>query len=337
MVMSLGRLFVGEESSLGSVYALGNYNHFEQGVDISGYLKAAAEVDTTAIHVELGSLFAVSREVEQFSFSFGTSLGDVAADQALASPSSKDVLPGMYSNLNVPSGSLRRLHSGSYRIGALIVEEGGILELDNSTGPVVLWIDNEVVVRGSLQEYLLEPNVLVVYAGDGSPLLKTAFRGTLIAPRAELIVPRTEQAHVGAFFARSIRVEDGASIEHRPFVQTAVTPSPIPAACDACLARARVASRICCDTANRGLDPSRTSRALCLASCADELDHRDECRLDCDATAFLLRSNAISSLSACMLDARRALGACIGGRNLRPDTCARMGYPLPPDRVDCAL
>ena len=42
-------------------------------------------------------------------------------------------------------------------------------------------------------------------------------RGTLVAPAAEVALPAGDKSHLGAVFARSLRVADGAVIDHRAF------------------------------------------------------------------------------------------------------------------------
>jgi hypothetical protein len=136
--------------------------------------------------------------------------------------------PGAYESLRVRAGAAAVLGTGVYHFGALDLEENGVLELDNSNGPVMVWLRDGLRVAGTLVHDSPAPNVLVGYAGTETPEITSAFRGVLVAPNATLHLPAAQSPHVGSFFAETIEVDSGAVIYQVPFTPNAVDYSVLP-------------------------------------------------------------------------------------------------------------
>ncbi len=330
MVLSLGKMEVGANAAVGSVYALGE-GSLPESMRIDGFVKVSSSVDASLVRPALGTL-TVDPLVEWVSLlecdGDSTCFALPATDD-----NGQDLLPGAYDQFTLKEDTRRRLHSGSYEFGSLALEPNSALDIDNSNGPVFVRVHDELFVAGSINEYVLQPNVLFVYSGTSSPVLANAFRGTLVAPRAELFIPRTQTPHIGAFFAKVLVVEDGVRLEHRGFTPHGSRRSRIQEACDGCLARARIAARRCCDQANTSLVQPREAVAVCVAQCGNDL----VCEATCRAEFALRSSNANTILSSCYVDSRTLVSGCLGDQELRPDVCGRLGYTLPPRRLDCSL
>src|SRR5690606_36090082 len=98
------------------------------------------------------------------------------------------ITPGGYEDLQLLPRARAKLTAGTYHFNRLRIERDAVLEIHDSSGPVYLWVMNELKIFGTIRTVLLEPNVLVGYLGAGELLLSYPFLGTLVAPRATLVL-----------------------------------------------------------------------------------------------------------------------------------------------------
>jgi hypothetical protein len=217
-VASLGEAVVGEDARVGSVYALGRTPLvIELGASVSGFVKARAGVQKSrGAFVNLGSIEHAPGSVEEFRWQ----VRPVGAKRSVLPASSSEprvLQPGVYERLVVAPHDVVSLRAGRYFVDELELQPGGTLSFDNGSGPVYVWVQARLDIRGKLTRAAEEHNVLWGYAGSEPPRLESAFVGALIAPRADVTVPASAEPHRASFFARSIAVADGAAIEHWGF------------------------------------------------------------------------------------------------------------------------
>ena len=143
-----------------------------------------------------------------------------ASDQIAraADPALLDLRPGTYSTVVIEAGATAIIRSGAYYFRSLEMQPGSIVKIDNGNGPVFLWVRDALALGGTMMEdEAAKPNVLIGYAGSAAPAITGALRATLVAPAAEVALPAGGKSHLGAVFAGSLRVDDGAVIDHRAF------------------------------------------------------------------------------------------------------------------------
>jgi len=123
--------------------------------------------------------------------------------------------PGSYRTVEAPAGSVVSLRTGIYWIQALSVASGATLALDATAGPVVIYLGDELHLAGEIAatETPWLPLFVGVRGGFSTrvELTSSPFRGTLVAPAAEVILGGTEP-HRGRFFARRLVVQAGTEI-----------------------------------------------------------------------------------------------------------------------------
>jgi hypothetical protein len=126
----------------------------------------------------------------------------------VASPS-----PGRYRTITLSPGARLKLRSGTYYAETIDVEPQAILDLDEQHGPVVIYVKQPFIFRGSIATNTAGPNFLVGVTGSGVLDLESPFSGTIIAPSATLIFGTGSTTHTGAFFAQNIEVQPGVVIQ----------------------------------------------------------------------------------------------------------------------------
>jgi len=99
-----------------------------------------------------------------------------------------------------------KLSPGDYAFTRVTIEPEAKIEIDDGSGPVRILVDDGVTFRGRVITTSGEPPALLVVQLGGSQIsmLDASFRGTAIAPQANLILGPGGQPHEGAFIAKSV-------------------------------------------------------------------------------------------------------------------------------------
>ncbi|HEX4338812.1 MAG TPA: hypothetical protein VH062_23060 [Polyangiaceae bacterium] len=126
--------------------------------------------------------------------------------------------PGRYTALNVSALGTLKLRSGVYYFDAYIVDPLATVVVDESAGPVQIFVKTTLQHMGNYKTASgAPPNVLVGFFGIIPTYIGASFPGTVIAPNAQLIIGTNlgGSTLVGAFFAQGIDVLPATTIKHR--------------------------------------------------------------------------------------------------------------------------
>ncbi|HKO47649.1 MAG TPA: FG-GAP-like repeat-containing protein, partial [Polyangiaceae bacterium] len=174
--------------------------------------------------------------------------------------------PGSYGNIAVKSRSHLKLRSGTYFFGSLSLDPQAILDVDNTTGPVFIYVKNSFTFSGSTVE--LDPsrtNILFGVASATPIAIQSAFRGILVAPQAAVALPtEMTSGHVGSFFAKSLILHQHTLIHHQP-----LAPAEFCAAGEACSTFCPCVDGGSCSADNQCQNGHSCSsgKCTCVASC----------------------------------------------------------------------
>jgi hypothetical protein len=212
--------------------------------------------------------------------------------------------PGAHGNVTVKNGAQLRLRTGIYTMTSLVMETGSRLLLDEGTGPVKLYVGTTLIWRGTLQTVSgAHPAGFVAYQGAGDTVLDTAFRGTLAAPFAKLVLRAVSGGHTGAFFGRYVEVDAQARVELEPFVLA-------PACTD-------------------GLMNNGETGADCGGTCGASCRTGQSCTVSADCTTGVCTAGTCQSLPACTESSAVDMGAPGASVTVPRNGCLRVrdGYP----------
>jgi hypothetical protein len=224
------RTKVGERANVGDVIAGGDVSIEERAT--AGVVSSARSVrvnrsaTVTAIRQNI-SIAPVARRTMTARRPNG-----IALDALLLRNSSKTLAPGPYKRVSVERGAVLLLTSGTYMFDALEVERDGALRVDTTGGTVTVYvrekIDWEGAVIGDGSRFVLG------YLGQTSLSLTPGFTGTALAPFAQLKLTArdsgadcdsendkkrsscTPAVHKGVYYGKSVKIEEGASVEQLP-------------------------------------------------------------------------------------------------------------------------
>jgi hypothetical protein len=143
------------------------------------------------------------------------------ANVTLPPDTARSLAPGNYGNVVVFSRSTLTLAAGSYVFSRLQMEPQSRVVLQNANAPVVIYIRDELIYRGRIEEQAREPivgNLLIGVLSDKQIPVEAPFLGTLLAPRATIsLATVAAPGHQGAFFGKSVQVAPDVVVTHRPF------------------------------------------------------------------------------------------------------------------------
>lgn len=216
-VSSMGTVDVGEAASVGSVYGFGSSVRLADGAKVEGFVKASANVTQgKGVTIEHGVLAKPQNDADAYTwlveYPASPQEGGVAKESATL-----DLDPGRYTSLTIEPHGSTVLHAGHYYLDDLTVSENGIVELDNHS-PIYIWVRGNLSLSGTFMSYNQEfSNILIGYLGTKSPAIQAPVQAMIVAPWASLHLPATEEPHSGAFFAKSVVVEEGAIVLLQPF------------------------------------------------------------------------------------------------------------------------
>jgi hypothetical protein len=126
---------------------------------------------------------------------------------------SQTLAPGSYGNVFVNSGATLSLSAGTYTMTSLDVEAQATLSLDESAGPVIIYIQNTLVYTGTEAQTGGNGNVFLGIFGSQSVELEVPFSGTIVAPNAKLeLTSTTTGGLAGAFFGNTVELSPNSTV-----------------------------------------------------------------------------------------------------------------------------
>ncbi len=129
-----------------------------------------------------------------------------------------NVAPGHYSLITAALNNRIVFRAGDYYVESLQVLIGGHVIIDDSQGPVKIWVKSSFRFDGDVANQAGSFPEWSVYALQSLLLsVNGPFRGTLVAPNAtlKLGLPIIGQTHEGAFFGKSVELASNSRVVHR--------------------------------------------------------------------------------------------------------------------------
>ncbi len=126
--------------------------------------------------------------------------------------------PGRYDAVTVPANATLKLASGAYYFDSLALLPGSALVYANLTGPVRVFLRGGLKYQGAESRAADRANILFVSFGTDAIDISSAFRGTIWAPEADILLAATATGHRGSFVGNRIAVPPNTPILHEPYV-----------------------------------------------------------------------------------------------------------------------
>jgi hypothetical protein len=141
--------------------------------------------------------------------------------------------PGTYLDWNFKSRAKVTLKTGVYVVKNLTIEPQAQLIIDDSAGPVQLYVQGSIIFRGSVISKLQRPpELLVGVTGASAVLLDAPFNGVLVAPNSPVSLQAAlPQGHRAVVIGKNVNLEPdtvlrGVSFDWVGVVGGTVDPQP---------------------------------------------------------------------------------------------------------------
>ena len=122
---------------------------------------------------------------------------------------SQTLAPGQYGVLTVSSQATITLRSGTYFLKSLILESASTVKLDQAAGPVIIYADTTVALRGTIVPLVAAPpDLLIAYLGTTAFSVESLFNGALVAPFATFTLRAVSGIHTGYFYGKDFQILD---------------------------------------------------------------------------------------------------------------------------------
>jgi hypothetical protein len=296
--LGTGPITVGKRAQLGSVLSRGNV---ELGLDthVYGDVKTQGTLTPSAgVSVDGSTTQGVT--VESLRTTSYVRFPKVILPAVTATSYHGSLLaPGRYQSLTVNDAAKLTLSAGDYHFDALDLKANSILKINDSAGPVRVFVGSTLAARGTVQRVAAgQPDFRLHFGGTNVAQVGGLFRGSLLAPNATIELKSIPGGELRGFFlARFLKIDSLTRIARW-----------IGLALDPCLFQAEGTSCDDKDPCTLGDQCSNlrcrgTSPVLCLAS---------ECKLSggCDSATGLCSSpNAPEGFPCSSVEG----GVCSGG------------------------
>jgi hypothetical protein len=238
-VANLGyaRTTIGAGASVGGVFSNANVT-LGAAASVNGPLKTAGTL-TAGSGATITGLVSTSAPIHPDPKLLATvTFTAVAPAVTVANGAIRHLDPGDYGATLVGAGGTLSLSAGTYYLASLIVGHNATLALDETSGPVIIYVQTKFSFDGIESETGSEGHVLVAAFGCGTDAVTAAFRGTILAPSASLLLgPDGVQSFSGKFVAETITVGANNSVigleitvpTAPPSLISAHVPPPLPA------------------------------------------------------------------------------------------------------------
>jgi Lectin C-type domain len=263
-------------------------------VHVRGTLHAAARTLGSNVQITSSDTAPAFDPVQALSWTVAYPSTTTGPAVLLNAGQSQSLAPGQYGQVTLNSQSTLTLHTGTYYLSGLDLESASKVNLDQSAGPVIIYADTGLILRGSFASLTTDPpDLLIAFLGTNSFLIETLFNGAIIAPFATMTLRAVTGIHTGFFYAKDFQILDAhARVQYR-------APLPI-------ITAAKPNGSSCAAIVSALVPPASLQAALAryCTACVQNTDTDGDHVLDC--------------LDGCPYDpAKTAPGACNCGT---PDT-----------------
>jgi hypothetical protein len=265
--MGTGATSVGADARVGNVWSVGPAT-LRDRAGVNGFIRSQGTVTVPPTASVSGAVVQNTILTPPDTVTWTVTFPTPGADVFLQPDTSRTLAAGSFGAVTVQPRATLNLSSGTYFMQSLDLESQAHLSLDDSHGPVLLYVANSLIYRASVTDTAANPSaVLLGFAGSAPISIEASFDGTLVAPNASVTVGSL--VHHGAFFGKAVEVLSGATILAQGFASLppgACAGAADGTACDdgnACTTSDHCVAGACTGTAVTCVAPDACHAAAC--------------------------------------------------------------------------
>ncbi len=247
-----GTTRIGNDAHVGDILSKGPVTLGDRA-GVEGFVRSGGSIGLGNGAYVVGSKLANATFAAPLTRSWSVTLPtQIRPDVALEPDQQGSAAPGRYRKLVVKSRATLTLSAGTYFVETLQLEPQGTLKLDQSAGPVRLYVTSTLIYRGNvIAADGADPRLFVGYTSSNALALEAPFKGTLVAPNASVRLATLPVPHKGRFFGRDIVTDAATVLELTPRADCGDPLIPDGSTCtdgNACTANDRCQSGVCSGT-----------------------------------------------------------------------------------------
>ncbi|MES1188545.1 MAG: collagen-binding domain-containing protein [Myxococcales bacterium] len=226
-IASLGLTNIGADAATGSVRSQGKVSLADRA-RVDGFIQTTTTPSKGSGVVITGSVTTNETFTPPTTLTFSVAFpGGATID--LQKNQQRALNPGAYASVSVKSGAKLSLSAGKYRLTSLSTEPGSTLAVDTRGGPVFVYTESDLTLKGGVSYTGDDASLLFVQAGISTVNLEAPFTGSVLAPKAAVrLAPVTGPGFRGSFFGKGVSVEAGTKVTLLPFAHWGVLFPPVP-------------------------------------------------------------------------------------------------------------
>jgi hypothetical protein len=207
---------LGVGSNVGNVWSVGPVV-LRDRAHVTGSIRGQGSITVApTASVSPGPIVANTPITPPDSISWAVTFPSPGGDVLLKPSARRTLPPGSFGALTVQPSATLILTSGTYFFQSIDFESHATVSLDDSHGPIAIYVANSVIYRASVSDTANNPaNILIGFAGTAPVSIEASFDGTFVAPAARVTVGSL--AHRGAFFAKGLELLSGANLVAEAF------------------------------------------------------------------------------------------------------------------------
>ena len=222
--------FLGVEAITGNVWSQSSVR-LSPRTRVEGFVRTAGSVFPASDAVVTGGLQANTALGTLRNSTWSTNIPPNSGGSIALEPNqSRQLSPTGYGTLSVKSSATLVLTAGTYGFESWQFESGSKLVIDDSAGPVVVYVRGTTTWRGQVTKQgdasAVALRLLLVPYGTSTAFVEAPFKGTVFTPNGGLVLQPSNGTgeHYGAFFGQDVTVEAGVVVNHRAFPWSTVLP-----------------------------------------------------------------------------------------------------------------
>jgi hypothetical protein len=207
-VANLGQVStsVGNQASVGGVFSNADVT-LGAGATVNGPLQTGGTLLNPAAAVVKGKVTTSTPIHADRHILAKVTFSTAATNVDVVDGATRNLQPGNYGDVRVGAGGTLSLSAGTYDVRSLTVLPEATLNLDETAGAVVVYIESGFAYAGKETQLGGDGHVLIAVFGCAPVILTAPFRGTVTAQNASLSLRAVNgETFAGKYFAESIDV-----------------------------------------------------------------------------------------------------------------------------------
>jgi hypothetical protein len=127
----------------------------------------------------------------------------------------RSLAPGSYGTVQLNGNGPLQLSAGTYYMTSLQINNGGVIQLEQSLGAITIYVQSALSYQGSFEVIGGgQPKLLLGYFGTSTAYLQAPLSAAVVAPNATVVLGgQGSGQYSGSFFAKNIEANAGTTFQ----------------------------------------------------------------------------------------------------------------------------